>query len=158
MTMEDSPALTLEQSERLTLLAHDVNQELETAGQSGATHAFNLGCYVGLIPAGILVLVVLVLTRGSILSAVVISLLALLGIVGFANLAAYTAKAKAIDRIYQEKVNPEIQRTLQSLNITRLGFDNLASQVLPQDAVLRTYLSTPLQDPEDQERDLSAEE
>jgi hypothetical protein len=158
MTMTDTSALTREQNERLTLLAQESNQELESAGQSGATRAFNLGCYVGLLPAGILVLVTLILTHGSILTAAVIILLALLAIVGFVNLAAYTAKAKAIDRIYQEKVNPEIQRTILALNISRLGFDILASQVLPQEATLRNYLALPFQETESPEDDRIAEE
>ena len=132
-----------EQNEALAGLVDRSNEALVEAGQSSATHAFNLGCSVSLLPAAILVILAFILTRGSWVFGFISILLALLAIVGVANLVASTAKEKAIQRTYQEKVAPEIEQKLSELNMDQDRFGLWVSNNLPDGAILRSYVTLP---------------
>lgn len=140
----NEPQVTLspEQSETLSQLARNANEQLETAGQDAANRAFNLSCSVGLLPAFLLALLAFILNRGNWVVAAVVSALAGVAILLFANLAAYTARTHTSQRIYQHDVQPEIERTLQELELTRSIFDRQVDQTLPGEAVLRNYLGS----------------
>ena len=132
-----------EQNEALAGLVDRSNETLVEAGQSSATHAFNLGCSLSLLPAAILVILAFILTRGSWVFGFISILLALLAIVGVANLVASTAKEKAIQRIYQEKIAPEIEQKLSELNMDQDRFGLWVSNNLPDGAILRSYVTLP---------------
>ena len=132
-----------EQNEALAGLVDRSNETLVEAGQSSATHAFNLGCSVSLLPAAILVILAFILTRGSWVFGFISILLALLAIVGVANLVASTAKEKAIQRTYQEKIAPEIEQKLSELHMDQDRFGLWVSKNLPDGAILRSYVTLP---------------
>lgn len=144
--------ITPQQRETLANLAESANEKLESAGQTGANHAFNLGCYVSLLPAAAIILAAFIFGRGRLVVALVAGMLVLVAILGFANLAAYIAKSRTIDRTYELNVNPEIERTLKGMDITRPSFDSLAGEILPERAALRNYLPVPPSGEEDSER------
>lgn len=52
--------------EALAALVTKSDQALVEAGQSSATHAFNLGCSLSLLPAAILVILAFLLTRAAV--------------------------------------------------------------------------------------------
>lgn len=141
--MIEIETLTPQDRETLVTLVEDANEKLEQAGQSGANYAFNLGCTVGLIPAIGIVLVTFIFSRGSWVMAAVAGLLMILAILVFANLVASIAKSRSIDRTYQINVNPEIERTIKGMAVPRLSFNSLAWEVLPEGAVLRSFLPVP---------------
>lgn len=132
-----------EERQSLERLALEANQKLEEAGQNGASQAFNLGCTVTALPAAILVLLVFVLTRGNWVAAAVTLVLAMTAILGFANYAAYTARAKTMERTFQGTLSPEITRTLKTMDLPPARFDQAADAALPEDAVLRKFLNLP---------------
>ncbi|HEX7975242.1 MAG TPA: hypothetical protein VF498_12600 [Anaerolineales bacterium] len=138
---ETDPTLSTEQSESLLQLAESANEKLETAGHEAANRALNLGCSLGMLPALLFALLAFILTRGNWVITAVIAVLAVVAVLLFANLAAYTAKIRTSQRTYQRDVQPEIERTLKILELTRASFDRLAGQSLPDEAVLRGYLN-----------------
>lgn len=132
-----------EQNEALTALADRSDQVLVEAGQNSATRGFNLGCSVSLLPATILVVLAFILTRGSWVFGFVSILLALVAVAGVANLVASTAKEKAIQRTYNEKIAPEIELKLNELQMDQDRFGLWVSRNLPEGAVLRNYVTLP---------------
>jgi len=148
-----------EQNEALAALADKSDQVLVEAGQSSATRGFNLGCSVSLLPAAILVILAFILTRGSWVFGFVSIILALLAIIGIANLVASTAKEKAMQRTYHEQIAPEIVQKLNELQMDEDRFGLWVSKNLADGAILRSYVKlppepetdAPLESSEDQE-------
>jgi hypothetical protein len=122
-------------------LVNSLNETLETAAQTSANHAFNVGCSVSLLP--LLLLAVLVLILANWVSALIAGMVALLIALGLAALVAWTARKNAIEQTYRLRVAPEIERSLSTYQLSRLDFDRLADAVLPSGALLRNYLSLP---------------
>ena len=134
--MEEQP-LTPDQQEALDLLVKEANDKLEDAGQSRATQAFNLGCSMTLIPGLVVVVLAFILSRANWVMALIIAAVVILLALGLANLAAYTAKTNAIQRIYQLEAGPEIERALKKFELSRAVFDARARHILPKDAALQ---------------------
>lgn len=132
-----------EEHEALAALVTKSDQALVEAGQSSATHAFNLGCSLSLLPAAILVILAFLLTRGSWVFGFVSILLALLAVVGVANLVASTAKQKAVQRTFNEKIAPEIEQKLSEMQIEPERFGLWVSKNLADGAILRDYVTQP---------------
>jgi uncharacterized protein (DUF58 family) len=132
--------LTPGQSQALLEIAEEANQELESAGESVASRAFNLGCSITLLPALAVVLIVAVTSRMNWVAIFLTSILALVSMLIVANLVAYTARNNTVKRTFDEKVQPEIERKMNDLDLERSLFNRLAVQRLPKAAVLRRYL------------------
>jgi hypothetical protein len=132
-----------EQNEALTALADRSDQALVESGQNSATRGFNLGCSLSLLPAAILVILAFILTRGSWVFGFVSILLALVAVAGVANLVASTAKEKAMQRTYNEKIAPEIELKLSELQMDQDRFGLWVSKNMPDGAVLRNYVTLP---------------
>lgn len=137
------PALTAEQQGVLAELAESANQELEEAGAVGATHAFNLGCSATLIPGLLLVVLIFLFTQANWVIAGTTLVLVVMAVLGFANFAAFVARKRRMERVYELNVSPTIERTIKAMNVDRPAFDQLAGAVLPENAVLREYLAAP---------------
>ncbi len=129
-----------EHSQALDEFVMALNEKLENASQSSMTRAFNLGCSTGLVPAILAVIAVFYLFEGSMIGAAFTALVLALGILAFANISGYLAKARTIQRVYKEQINPEIDRILVSDHLTRQEFDIHADLILPQEALLRMFL------------------
>ena len=132
-----------EQNEALTALADRSDQALVESGQNSATRGFNLGCSLSLLPAAILVILAFILTRGSWVFGFVSILLALVAVAGVANLVASTAKEKAMQRTYNEKIAPEIELKLSELQMDQDRFGLWVSKNMPDGAILRNYVTLP---------------
>lgn len=137
--MSEQPLLEQDQAE-LDAQILDLNNQLEETSQSSMSRAFNLGCSTGLIPAILSVIAVFILFKGSVIGAAFTALILAIGIVAFANLSAYLARARTIQRVYKEQINPKIEGLLATYRLTRQEFDDHANLTLPQDALLRMYL------------------
>lgn len=123
-----------------------LNDRLEDASQSSMSRAFNLGCSTGLLPAALAVVAVFYLFKGSLIGAAFTALVLALGLIAFANLSAYLARARTTQRFYKDQINPEIDQILTSQCLTRQAFDDLADQILPQQALLRMFLKPSYQE------------
>jgi hypothetical protein len=146
--------LTPGQSQALLEIAEEANQELESAGESVASRAFNLGCSITMLPALAVVLIVAVFSQMNWVAIFLTSILALVSMLIVANLVAYTARNNTVKRTFDVKVQPEIERKLNNLNLERSLFDRLAGQRLPEAAVLRRFLLPSAEDataPDDSE-------
>ena len=141
-------ALTPEQQARLDSLANMAHEKLESAAQSSANQAFNLGCSVGLLPAALIVGLSFLITRGSWIAALITALLMGIALLGLASLAANIARSNSIDRAYRQEVLPQIEANLHELDINRTDFDCWADQNLPAGASLRKYLSNSASPPD----------
>ena len=143
--MNDSPIdlLTSDQMAALTELAEAENTRLEEAASPVTHQAFNLGCLVGVLPGGIFMLVILLWTDFSVISAAIALVLISIGLIAFANLAAMLARRNTIRRVYREQSAGQIEQTLQDANLTRDQFDEVARRVLPPQAALYSFLPVP---------------
>jgi len=135
--------LTSEQVAVLTELAEAENARLEDAASTVTQQAFNLGCLVGLLPGGIFVLVSFVVVGFSMIGAAIALVLMLIGLIAFANLAAFLARGNTIKRIYNDQSQGEIEAALNKAGLSREQFDVVARQVLPSQAALYTFLQEP---------------
>lgn len=152
--MNTAAELTPDQTQALLEIAEEANQELESAGESVASRAFNLGCSITLLPALALVLIVAVASRINWVAIFLTSILALVSMLIVANLVAYTARNNTVRRTFDDKVQPEIERKLNDLDLERSLFNRLAAQRLPEAAVLQRYLPSSAEDtpaPDDSE-------
>ena len=135
--------LTPEQVTVLTELAEAENTRLEEAASTVTQQAFNLGCLVGLLPGGILVVATFFLIGFSVIGAAIALVLMLIGLIAFANLAAMLARRNTIRRIYRDQSQVEIETTLRETGLTRDQFDEIARRVLPSQAALYAFLPIP---------------
>ena len=131
-----------EQKAALASLAESANARLETIAAASSSQAFNVGCSVGLMPGLFIVALVFFLSRGSIAAAAIAFLLVSLFLVLFANVIAYIARSKSVDRAYQDEINLEIELSLREGSFSRNTFEQAAGQVLPAEAALRKYLTS----------------
>jgi hypothetical protein len=135
---EQSIQLDPQKIEVIDQLLQTCEQKLDETGKNSATQAFNLGCTAGIIPAGILVLISYIATR-TWLATMITATLMLLALIGLANLAAFSARSKAMERVYKTEVGPEITRALQDSQISEEDFDQYTWQNLPETAYLRQF-------------------
>lgn len=124
-------------------LAESANAKLENAGEDSTNHAFNLGCYAGLMPAALIVLLAFMITKGSWVAAIITATLMILALLGFASLVANVARTNTMDRLFHGEILPEIESTLEGMQLERSLFDQFAFQTLPAGAALCKYLTQP---------------
>ena len=123
-----------------------LNERLEDAGQASTSQAFNLAISAGIIPAVLVVVLVFIILKGSLVGALFTAMVAVLGLVAFANLTAYIARGRTTQRFYDEQIVPKILEILEFEKLTRFEFDHFTRQILAEQALLRTFLD--LQDPD----------
>ena len=117
-----------------------LNETLEEQTITNANTAFNRGCLLGLIPAGVIVLLSYIFTGGSWLAAVLISILMFIGLMLTANLAAHTARESTLARVYQEQIEPQINEIAEKYDLTSAELWELSDEILPAGAPLRNCL------------------
>lgn len=117
--------------------------KLEESGKNNATQAFNLGCTIALIPAGIIILIAYIATHTWI-AAILTAILMGLAVIGFANLAAAIARTKTVERVYSSEISPAIDTYIQETRLTRAEFDSYTWENLPSSAYLLQFISQPV--------------
>jgi predicted lipid-binding transport protein (Tim44 family) len=143
MSDELANQLTADQVTLLTELAESENARLEEAASLVTQQAFNLGCFVGLLPGGLFLLLSLLLSDFSIIGAAIALVLILLGLIAFANLSAMLARRNTIRRVYREQSLATIERTLRETGLNRAQFEDIARKVLPPHTALFSLLPPP---------------
>lgn len=136
-------SLTPDQLNILTSLAENENTRLEEAASPVTQQAFNLGCAVGLLPGGIFLLAILLISDFSIIGAAISLVLIVMGLIAFANLAAMLARRNTIRRVYQDESEKQIEQSLQDSGLNRGQFNEVARRVLPPQAALAAFLPKP---------------
>jgi hypothetical protein len=141
MTLETSPAAPIEPDVELAQMLAVWNDRLVAESSRATTRAFNLGCFVGLLPASIVVLLTFILTNFSWVGAFTMAILMVLGLILFANVAAGYAHTNTSRRIFHQEIKPEIKRTLTRLDFDQGELIKAAKSTLPEDAPLRGYIA-----------------
>lgn len=147
--MENSDNLanpTRQKTDQIDALLEKSELRLDEAGKTNATHAFNLGCMIGLIPAGIIVIIALIATR-SWLASVLTALLMIVALIGLANLLALIARSNAMERVYKDEVGPDIKNNLLMNDIPETEFNKYAWQHVSPTSNIYIFLPKPPEDP-----------
>lgn len=125
----------------LKTLAETANEELEGLVNEAVNRAFNLGCFVGLVPAALFALVTFLVTGPSVTGAAIALLLAVLGLVAFANLAATITRRNAMPRRYRADILPNVEAALKQYGYTMAEFQQAVHQTLPQTSLLARMMA-----------------
>jgi len=136
--------LETEQTQDFNYLLESLNEKLRAAGAGSAEIAFGMGFGMGMLPALIIIGLLFVFKLINLILAFILIVMALLALVGVGMLIALQARRNAMQRVYQATVEPEVDRYLAQTGLTRERFDLLASQHLPADAPLQTFLKPPV--------------
>lgn len=123
-------------------LLEEAELKLDEAGKTSATLAFNLGCTTGLIPAALLIAITYLATK-SWLAAVLMGILMLLALLGFANLAASMARTRTMQRIFNTEIATKIDQELTNQQISLETFHHYAWEYLPGSSLIGQYLPQP---------------
>jgi len=119
----------------------ELNEKLEEEAMVNANRAFNLGCMIAIIPAGLVVLIAFFVSKGSWIPVTLTAVLMLIALLLLANLLAYTARNRTFDRVYKEDIAPKIEHKLSEIEISKENFTVIADELLPEESNLRKYLS-----------------
>lgn len=140
--------MNMVQEDRNTELEQDLesfalamDEKLRDAGSSSAERAFGIGCGLGLIPIGGIIIFLYIFQVLNIILVVLLGFLGVLFLTGFSALLASVARANTVRRIYTEDVQPEIEGYTQRNRISREQFDTQVAQMLPVGAPMQAYLS-----------------
>jgi hypothetical protein len=125
----------------ITEYIRDLEGQLEEAGQISANRAFNLGCWLGLVPAGMLTLLIFFLSEGSWIVTLVSAVMILISLIALANLAAYFAKSKSMSRRYDDRIKAQVAKILEEFELTGDEFNQIMVDTLPGDSVLKKLMS-----------------
>lgn len=123
-------------------MLEEAELKLDEAGKTSATQAFNLGCTTGLIPAMLFIAITYLATK-SWLAAVLMGILMVLALLGFANLAASMARTRTMQRIYNTEIATKIEQELTTQQISSEAFHKYAWDYLPGSSLIGQYLPQP---------------
>lgn len=140
---EETGKETDESGKDLNRLVEESNQNLFKRGAEAAEAAFGLGCSLGAILSGLLLVILfLVGVRNWIILGIAAFGAAILT-TGISAFLALQARSNALKRTYDKTVNPQINQYLQAHQMTRPEFDALARVLIPGGSPLRTYITSP---------------
>ena len=132
--------LVHDKDQLLRELALSAEEKLTDAGRENANRAFNISCTAGLIPVLLVIGLSLIITRGSWIAAIIVSILMLMGLFAFANLAAFISRSQAYKRSYETEIRPEIEASLNAMDIDWYHFELIAYQSTFEESPLREFL------------------
>lgn len=139
-TAEDELFSEVQSVDDLVLAA---NQELEARVLQESNRAFNMGCALWLIPGGLLISAIFVVSKANwAMTGITIVLIGLAAIV-FALFVASRSKSKSPARIYEGQLADEVQRKLTELAQTPEAFALKALEILPDETLLAHHLRQP---------------
>lgn len=134
--------VSAEDREELELLVRESNSKLAEAGSESAEQSFGLGCLLGGLLLGGVILVLSLIGLANIILAAILLVIGVIGVTGVAALWASFARTRRISDTYRLHVGPEIERTLMRRELSRHIFFTIADPLLPEDAPLRSYLGS----------------
>ena len=127
----------------LKQLVEEFNQNLFKRGGDAAEAAFSLGCSLGAILSGLLLVIVFLAgVRNWILLAILAFGVTILT-TGASAFLALQARSNAREKAYENIVKPQINHYLQAHGMTRKEFDSLARDIVPGESPLRAFIIPP---------------
>ena len=123
-----------------------IEEQLEDSARLTANRAFNLGCWLGLVPAAVLTIIVFLLSEGSWVVTVVSAVMILISLLALANLVAYISKKRALRRTYVDEIQPQVEAEITRLNISTSEFYEIAAGILPPDSLIIQFMCAQLEE------------
>lgn len=120
---------------------NEADQRLEETGQSSANRAFNLGCWMGLLPTALLSILIFFLSKGSWVVTFVSAVMIFISLAALSNLIAYIAKNRSINRYFDEQMENEIEQQLVEFDISHQEFNQVVETSLPAGSALRKTIN-----------------
>jgi hypothetical protein len=122
-------------------LIEESHQELVKSGTSAAELAFGVGCTLGVLVGGLLMVIIfLAFTRTWTILAVIALIVVLISTLVSSLLASRAQKATTRST-YEREIKPEINGFIASHDINQEQFSNKAAELLPADSPLLVYIA-----------------
>ena len=119
----------------------DADQQLAKSGTSAAELAFGVGCTLGALVGGLLMVIIfLAFTRTLTILAVIALIIILISILVSSVLASRAQKATSRST-FEREIKPEINGFIESHDINQEQFSNKAAELLPADSPLLVYMA-----------------
>jgi hypothetical protein len=129
------------QEHALEELIENSNQDLIKSGTNAAELAFGVGCTLGIIAGGLLMVIIfLAFTRTWTILAVIALILALISFL-ISSLLASRARDATMRSTYVREIEPDIKRFVTSQGMSQKEFNHKAAQLLPDESLLLAYLA-----------------
>lgn len=132
--------MDLDKRQVLMTFIQEENEKLAKVGTERSEQSFGLGCTLGLLPLGSMILLLYIFRVLNVISGFFAVIVGFTALVGIAALVSSSAKKRAIVDNYTHYVKQEIDLYLRENDLDRLEFDRAASEILPESAPLRAYI------------------
>lgn len=117
----------------------EAHQQLVKSGTSAAELAFGVGCTLGALAGGLLMVIIFfAFTKTPTILAVIALIVVLISILVSALLASRAQKATSRST-YEREIEPEISGFIATHDINQEQFSNKAAELLPADSPLLVY-------------------
>jgi hypothetical protein len=121
-------------------LIESSSQALADASASAAESAFGIGCSLGALLGGSVLLVAFLLGMRHWTSLAILTLVAALVSVGVSTMLSGRARNATLRSTYERQVRPQIERFRKEHGLSEAEFAALARPLIPENAPLRAYL------------------
>ena len=139
--LDDSTQISDSQEAALQELIENSHQKLVASGTSAAEIAFGVGCTLGLLVGGLLMVIIFfAITKTWTILAVILFILILISFLVSASLA-NRARQATTRTSYEREVKPEIDQFITEYGLSQDEFNDQAAELLPADSPLLLYSS-----------------
>lgn len=137
----DSTQISDSQEAVLQELIENSHQKLVASGTSAAEIAFGVGCTLGLLVGGLLMVIIFfAITKTWTILAVILFILILISFLVSSTLA-NRARQATTRTSYEREVKPEIDQFITEYGLSQDEFNDQAAEILPSDSPLLLYSS-----------------
>ncbi len=139
--LEGSTKITVVNEAALQKLIENSHQKLVASGTSAAETAFGVGCTLGLLVGGLLMVIIFfAISKTWTILAVILFILILISFL-VSSLLANRARQATTRTSYEREVKPEIDQFITEYELSQDEFNHQAAEILPADSPLLLYSS-----------------
>lgn len=139
--LDDSTQISDSQEAVLQELIENSHQKLVASGTSAAEIAFGVGCTLGLLVGGLLMVIIFfAITKTWTILAVILFILILISFL-VSSILANRARQATTRTSYEREVKPEIDQFITEYGLSQVEFNDQAAEILPADSPLLLYSS-----------------
>jgi hypothetical protein len=139
--LDGSTLVSDSQEAALQEFIENSHQKLVDSGTSAAELAFGVGCTLGFLVGGLLMVIIFfAITKTWTILAVILFILTLISLL-VSSLLANRARQATIRTSYEREVKPEIDQFVTEHELSQDEFDDQAAEILPADSPMLLYSS-----------------
>jgi ABC-type multidrug transport system fused ATPase/permease subunit len=139
--LEDSPQISDSQEAALQELIENSHQKMIASGASAAELAFGVGCTLGFLVGGLLMVIIFfAITKTWTILAVILFILTLISFL-VSSILANRARGATTRTSYEREVKPEIDQFITEYGLSQDEFNDQAAEILTADSPLLLYSS-----------------